>query len=158
VGFRKLGALSLVDVHISLNIIRVMKLKIMAMAGIWHAWESREVLLALRFGNWKERGDWEDLDVNWVNIKISLKEIGWDDVYWIYEPVSMDQWRWTFFEYGYEPSGPIKCGERYEWLKNWQLFKDLAPSSYVMCALAHMFSVFGLSNQCFVHECHITCV
>jgi hypothetical protein len=43
----------------------------------------------------KERDDLEDLDVNGVNIKISLKEICWEHVYWIYESVNMDQWRRT---------------------------------------------------------------
>jgi hypothetical protein len=62
-------------------------------AGIWRAWESREVLIAFWYGNSKERDDLEGLDVNRVNIKMSLKEKGWERVYWIYEPVNMDQWR-----------------------------------------------------------------
>jgi hypothetical protein len=49
------------------------------------------VLIALWYGNWKERGDSEDLDVNRVSSKISLKEIGWERVNWIYEPVNVDK-------------------------------------------------------------------
>ena len=45
------------------------------------------------YGNLKERGDLEDLGVDGVNIKMNLKEVGWEDVYWIYEPLNMDQWR-----------------------------------------------------------------
>jgi len=53
------------------------------------------VLIAFWYGNLKERDDLEGLDVNGVNVKMSLKEIGLEHVYWIYDPVNMDQWRWT---------------------------------------------------------------
>jgi hypothetical protein len=52
----------------------------------------------------------------WVdNIKIDLRETGWDGVDWI----DMAQDR----EHGIEPSGTIKCWEVLEWLHNWRLHK-----------------------------------
>jgi hypothetical protein len=54
---------------------------------------SREVLIAFWYGNLKERDDLEGLDLNGVNIKMSLKETGWRHMDSIYEPVNMDQWR-----------------------------------------------------------------
>ena len=36
----------------------------------------------------------EGLDVNGVNIKMSQRN-RMGHVYWIYEPVNMDQWWWT---------------------------------------------------------------
>jgi hypothetical protein len=40
-----------------------------------------------------------------VNIKMDLKEIGWEDVDWIYLAQDRDQWQTC----EYEPSGSIKC-------------------------------------------------
>jgi hypothetical protein len=47
----------------------------------------------------------------WVdNIKMALREIGWDGIDWIDLAQDRDQWR-TLFEHGNEPSGSIKCWE-----------------------------------------------
>jgi hypothetical protein len=52
----------------------------------------------------------------WVNnIKMDLREIGWDGVDWI----DMAQDR----DHGIEPSGCLKCWEVLEWLHNWRLLK-----------------------------------
>jgi hypothetical protein len=49
--------------------------------GYW--WESQ-----------KERGHWEDPRRRWVdNIKMDLREIGWDGMDWIDLAQDMDQWR-----------------------------------------------------------------
>jgi hypothetical protein len=51
----------------------------------------------------------------WVdNIKMDLREIGWDGMDWI---------DLAHCEYGNEPPGVIKCWEVLEWLHNWQLLK-----------------------------------
>jgi hypothetical protein len=52
-----------------------------------------------------------------TNIKIDLREIGWDDVDWIDVAQDRDQWR------ALELSGSIKCWEVLEWLHNWRLLK-----------------------------------
>jgi hypothetical protein len=44
----------------------------------------------------------------WVdNIKMDLREIGWDGVNWIEMAQERDHWR--ALEHGTEPSGSIKC-------------------------------------------------
>jgi hypothetical protein len=49
--------------------------------GYW--WESE-----------KERDHWEDPRRRWVdNIKLDLREIGWDGVDWVYTAQDRDQWR-----------------------------------------------------------------
>jgi hypothetical protein len=57
----------------------------------------------------------------WVdNIKIDLRETGWDGVDW----VNLTQVRGPVegsCEPGDEPSGSIKCWEVFEWLPNWWL-------------------------------------
>jgi hypothetical protein len=58
----------------------------------------------------------------WVdNIKMDLREIGWDGIDWIdlagWGPVEGS------CEHDNEPSGFIKCWEFLEWLHNWQLLK-----------------------------------
>jgi hypothetical protein len=53
------------------------------------------------------------------NVKIYLREIGWDGMDWI----DLAQDRAQTFEHGDEPSGSIKCWEVFEWLHNWQLLK-----------------------------------
>jgi hypothetical protein len=52
----------------------------------------------------------------WVdNIKMGLREIGWDGVD-------------CSCEHGIEPSGSIRCWEVLEWLHKWRLLKkDSAP-------------------------------
>jgi hypothetical protein len=57
-------------------------------------------LISLTLG--RPRGRWVD------NIKIDLREIGWDDMDWIDLAQDRGQWR---AEYGDEPSGPLKCWE-----------------------------------------------
>jgi hypothetical protein len=69
----------------------------------------------------------------WVdNIKIDLREIGWNGVDWIDLAHDRDQWRALVVEgsceHGDEPSSSIKCWEVLEWLHNWRLLKKvLAP-------------------------------
>jgi hypothetical protein len=59
----------------------------------------------------------------WVdNIKMDLREIGWDGMDWIDLAQGRDQWEGSC-EDGNEPSGSIKCWEFLEWLHNWQLLK-----------------------------------
>jgi hypothetical protein len=54
----------------------------------------------------------------WVNnIKMNLREIGWDGMDWIDLTQDRDQWRALMN--GNEPSGSIKCWEILEWLRNW---------------------------------------
>jgi hypothetical protein len=56
----------------------------------------------------------------WVdNIKMDLREIGWDGVDWMDTAQDRDQWR----ALGIEPSGSIKCWEVLEGLHNWWLLK-----------------------------------
>jgi hypothetical protein len=43
------------------------------------------------------------------NIKMDLKEVGWDDVYCISLVEDRDQWRALVYTHGDEPSGSIKC-------------------------------------------------
>jgi hypothetical protein len=52
----------------------------------------------------RPRRRWED------NIKIDLREVGWEDVDWIDLAQDRDRWRGSCV-YGDEPSGSIKCGE-----------------------------------------------
>jgi hypothetical protein len=51
------------------------------------------------------------------NIKIDLREIGWDGGDWIDLAQVRDQWE-GFCEGGNEPSGSIKRWEVLEWLHN----------------------------------------
>jgi hypothetical protein len=56
----------------------------------------------------------------WVdNIKIDLREVGWDGMDWIDLAQDMDQWTALVNE----PSGSIKHWEILEWLHSWQLLK-----------------------------------
>jgi hypothetical protein len=58
------------------------------------------------------------------NIKMDLREIGWDGMDWI----DLAQDREGSCEKGDEPSGFIKCWEVPEWLHSWQLLrKGSAP-------------------------------
>jgi hypothetical protein len=56
------------------------------------------------------------------NIKIDLREIGWDGVEWIDMAQDRDQWGCSC-EHGIEPSGSIKCWEVLEWLHSLWLLK-----------------------------------
>jgi hypothetical protein len=52
----------------------------------------------------------------WVNnIKLDLREIGWDGVDWIDMPQDRDQWR-ALVNTVLKPSGSIKCWKVSEWL------------------------------------------
>jgi hypothetical protein len=51
------------------------------------------------------------------NIKIDLREIGWDGVDWV------DLAQEGSCEHGDEPSGSLKCWEMLEWLHNWRFLK-----------------------------------
>jgi hypothetical protein len=56
----------------------------------------------------------------WVdNIKIDLREIGWDEMDWI----DLAQGREGSCEHGEEPSGVLKFWEVLQQLHNWQLLK-----------------------------------
>jgi hypothetical protein len=59
----------------------------------------------------------------WVdNIKIDLRQIGWDGMDWI----DLAQDRGLVegsYEHSDEPLGSIKCWKVLEWLHNWQLLK-----------------------------------
>jgi hypothetical protein len=56
------------------------------------------------------------------NIKMDLREIGWDGMDWIDLAEDRDQWR-ALVKKGGEPSGFLKCWEVLKWLQNWQLLK-----------------------------------
>jgi hypothetical protein len=52
----------------------------------------------MHIGYWwqsqKERDHWEDQYVDWVNnVKMDIREIGWDGVNWIDMFQDRDQWR-----------------------------------------------------------------
>jgi hypothetical protein len=56
------------------------------------------------------------------NIKIDLREIGWDGMDWIDSAQDRDQWR-SSCEHSDETSGSLKCWEVPEQLHNWQLLR-----------------------------------
>jgi hypothetical protein len=59
----------------------------------------------------------------WVdNIKMDLRETGWDGVDWIDMAQDRDQWR-ALVNTVMNLRGSIKCWEFLEWLHNWQLLK-----------------------------------
>jgi hypothetical protein len=64
----------------------------------------------------------------WVdNIKMDLREIGWDGADSIDMVQDRDQWR-ALVNTVFEPSGSMKCWEILEWLHNlWLLKKGSAP-------------------------------
>jgi hypothetical protein len=51
---------------------------------------------------------WED------NIRMVLREMGWEGVVWIHLAQERDQWR-ASGEHGNEPSDSVKCGEFLDW-------------------------------------------
>jgi hypothetical protein len=63
----------------------------------------------------------------WVdNIKMYLREIGWDGVDWIELAQDRDPVEGSC-EHGAEPSGSFKnCWEFSEWLHNWQLLRKVS--------------------------------
>jgi hypothetical protein len=56
------------------------------------------------------------------NIKMALREVGWDCRDWVDLAEDRDQWGGSC-ESGNEPSGFIKRLEVLEWLHSWQLLK-----------------------------------
>jgi hypothetical protein len=59
----------------------------------------------------------------WVdNIKMDLREIGWDDMDWI-DLVQDRESVEGSCEHSNELSGSIQCWEFLKWLHNWQLLK-----------------------------------
>jgi hypothetical protein len=51
------------------------------------------------------------------NIKMELVEVGWGDVDWIGLAQDRNKWK-SSCEFGYEPSGSIKCWETIGWPNN----------------------------------------
>jgi hypothetical protein len=61
------------------------------------------------------------------NIKMDLREIGWDDMDWIELAEDRDQWR-AFVNTVMNVRFSLNCWEFPEWLHNWQLLrKGSAP-------------------------------
>jgi hypothetical protein len=59
-----------------------------------HEWGRRGMHVGYWWENQKERDHFEDKDVDgWSNIKINLREIGWDGMDWIDLVQDKDQWR-----------------------------------------------------------------
>jgi hypothetical protein len=50
---------------------------------MYHVWGREEVHTGFWWGNLKERGHVENLDVDGDNIKIDLQEVGWEGMDWI---------------------------------------------------------------------------
>jgi hypothetical protein len=55
------------------------------------------------------------------NIKIDLREIGWD-MDWI--DLAQDRNQWRALVNGNEPSSSIKYWKIFEWLYNWRLLRN----------------------------------
>jgi hypothetical protein len=67
----------------------------------------REVYTGFKLGNLKEKTQFESPRRRWEdNIRMDLKEVGYGSIGW----TDLAQDRDTC-EFGYEPSGSIKCGE-----------------------------------------------
>jgi hypothetical protein len=64
----------------------------------------------------RPRHRWED------NIKIDLRERGWDGMDWIDLAQDRDQWR-ALVNIVMDLGGSTKCWEVLEWMHNWQLRK-----------------------------------
>jgi hypothetical protein len=59
----------------------------------------------------------------WVdNIKINLREVGWDGMDWINLAQDRDQ----CCEHGNEPSVSVNCWEILDYLHNWRLLKKVS--------------------------------
>jgi hypothetical protein len=59
------------------------------------------------------------------NIKIDVREVGWDDVGWIDLAQDRDQWR-ALVNTVMKTSGSLKCWDVPEWLHNWQLLRKVS--------------------------------
>jgi hypothetical protein len=121
-GWRKLHNEELHNFYSSPSIIRMIKSWRMRWAG--HLARIGARLYAYRILVGKPEGRplgrprrrWVD------NIKMDLRDIGWDGMYWTDLAQNRDQWRESC-EHGNEPSRSIKCWEVLEWLHNWWLLK-----------------------------------
>jgi hypothetical protein len=60
------------------------------------------------------------------NIKMDLREIGWDDVNWVDMAQDREQWKGSC-EHDIEHSVSMKCWEVLEWLHNYWLLKKFSP-------------------------------
>jgi hypothetical protein len=104
VGFRcwrKLHNEELHNLYYSANIIRMMKSRRMRWAGHVARMRAKSNAYRIKIPLGRQRRRWVD------NIKIHLREIGWDDMDWI--SLAQDS-----FEHGNEPSGSIKCLQVFE--------------------------------------------
>jgi len=135
--WRKLHNGELNDLYCSLNMVRVIKSRIMRRAGHIACIGEKCIqgLGGKTWGkevSWRPRCRWED------NIKMSLQEVGWGH--------GLD---WSGSGYGQmagtcecsnEPSYSIKCGEYLDWLSIcWLLTKNSAPWSHLKCPDPYIF-------------------
>jgi hypothetical protein len=105
---RKLHNQELHNLYSSPNIIRMIKSRRMRWAGHGEKGNAYRVLVGKAEGKRslrRPRRRWVD------NIKIDLREIGWDGMDWINLAQDKDP-----CEHGNEPSGSLKCWEVLEWL------------------------------------------
>jgi hypothetical protein len=88
----------------------------------------------------------------WVNnIKMYLREIGWDDIDWIDLAQDRDQWK-VSCEHGDETLGFLKCWEVPEWLDNFQLLRKGSAPQVSKLSLWYSAVVFGLQSVLYVYS------
>ena len=62
--WRKLHNEELRDLYSLPNIVRVVKSRIMRLAGVWRVWGRGGLCTGFQWGNWWERDNWGDPDVD----------------------------------------------------------------------------------------------
>jgi hypothetical protein len=88
--------------------------------------EKRNVYRVL-VGKPKGKGD---IGVRWeYNIKIDLKEIGWQGVGWIDVGRDMEKW-WVLLNLVINIQVSQNCGQFFDWLKKYKLLSDSAPWNF----------------------------
>jgi hypothetical protein len=122
--WRKLHNEELQNLYCSPNVIRMIKSRRMKwvchIAGMGEKRNAYRIFVGEPEGKrplGRPRRRWVD------NIKIDLREKGWDGVDWTGLAQDRDQLEGSC-EHGNEPSGSIKCWEVLEWLQNWQLLRQ----------------------------------